>query len=73
MPILDGMTTVDRVKEAGNSSRIVLLSVHTDSDFVRKSLSTGAFGYVVKSRVASELIPAIRHALAGNIFISQYL
>ena len=73
MPILDGIAAVDRLKESGNSSRIVFLSVHTDTDFVRKCLSAGAFGYVVKSRVASELVPAIRHALAGNIFISRYL
>jgi DNA-binding NarL/FixJ family response regulator len=73
MPILDGIAAVDRLKESGNSSRIVFLTVHTDTDFVRKCLSAGAFGYVVKSRVASELVPAIRHALAGNIFISRYL
>jgi DNA-binding NarL/FixJ family response regulator len=73
MPILDGIAAVDRLKESGNSSRIVFLSVHTDTDFVRKCLSAGAFGYVVKSRVASELVPAIRHALAGNIFVSRYL
>lgn len=73
MPILDGIAAVDRLKESGNSSRIVFLSVHTDTDFVRKCLSAGAFGYVVKSRVASELVLAIRHALAGNIFISRYL
>jgi DNA-binding NarL/FixJ family response regulator len=36
---------------------------------VTKCLSTGALGYVLKSRIATELVPAIRHALAGNILI----
>jgi DNA-binding NarL/FixJ family response regulator len=50
----------------------VFLTVHSDSDFVRRCLSTGAFGYVFKTRIASELIPAIRGALVGRIFVSQH-
>lgn len=73
MPILDGIEAVDRLKESGCTSRIVFLSVHRDADFVSRCLSAGALGYVVKSRISSELIPAIRRALAGNIFISQQL
>jgi DNA-binding NarL/FixJ family response regulator len=73
MPVLNGIAAVVRLKEAGDKSRVVFLSVHTDTDFVRKCLSAGAFAYVAKSRMASELIPAIRHALTGMIFVSQYL
>ena len=73
MPVLDGIEAVDRLMESGCTSRIVFLSVHSDSDFVRRCLSTGALGYVVKSRLASELVPAIRQALAGNTFISHSL
>jgi DNA-binding NarL/FixJ family response regulator len=40
---------------------------------VRRCLSAGAFGYVVKSRIGTELVPAIREALAGHIFISNHL
>ena len=63
MPILNGIEAVDRLKRLGCTSRIVFLSVHSDNDFVSKCLSTGALGYVVKSKIASELIPAIRRAL----------
>jgi|SRR5215467_1228876 len=73
MPVLNGIAAVGRLKELGDKSRVVFLSVHTDTDFVRKCLSTGAFAYVAKSRMSSELIPAIRHALTGIIFVSQYL
>ena len=73
MPVLDGIEAVDRLMGSGCASRFVFLTVHSDSDFVRRCLLTGAFGYVVKSRIASELVPAIREALAGNIFISQHL
>ncbi|SRR5882724_12957937 len=73
MPILNGIEAVDRLKESGCESRVVFLTVHCDPDFVRRCLSTGAFGYVAKSRIASELVLAIREALEGNIFVSQHL
>ena len=73
MPILNGIEAADRLKESGCNSRIVFLTVHSDTEFVRRCLSAGAFGYVPKSRIASELVPAIREALAGNIFVSRYL
>ena len=73
MPILNGIEAADRLRESGCSSRIVFLTVHSDSDFIRRCLSTGAFGYVVKSRMTSELTSAIREALAGNIFVSTHL
>jgi DNA-binding NarL/FixJ family response regulator len=73
MPILNGIEAVDRLMESGCNSRIVFLTVHSDAEFVRRCLSAGALGYVPKSRIASELVPAIREALAGNIFISPYL
>jgi len=73
MPILNGIDAADRLKESGCKSRFIFLTVHSDPDFVRRCLAGGAFGYVAKSRIDSELVPAIREALAGNIFISQNL
>jgi DNA-binding NarL/FixJ family response regulator len=73
MPILNGIEAAERLKESGCDSRVIFLTVHSDCDFIRRCISTGAFGYVVKSRIASDLVPAIRGALAGNIFVSQDL
>jgi len=50
--------------------KIVFLTVHADPDYAREALSTGALGYVVKSRLASDLIPALHAALEGRRFIS---
>src|SRR2546429_9563932 len=73
LPVLNGIEAADRLMGSGCESRFVFLTVHSDPDFVRRCLSTGAFGYVVKSRIASELVVAIREALAGNSFVSQRL
>ena len=73
MPILNGIDAADLLKEVGCQAKIIFLSVHFDSEFIRKCLFAGAFGYVVKSRITTELIPAIREALAGHIFVSQHV
>ena len=73
MPVVNGIEAADRLRESGAKARIVFLTVHSDSDFVRRCLSAGAYGYVVKSSVARDLVPAIREALAGYIFVSRHL
>jgi DNA-binding NarL/FixJ family response regulator len=72
MPILNGIDAADELRKSGCTSKIIFLTVHSDPDFVRTCLATGAFGYIVKPRVALDLIPAIRDALAGHLFISPH-
>lgn len=73
MPVLSGIEAAGRLKEAGCTSKIVFLTVHTDPDFIRACLATGAFGYVVKAHMASDLARAIREVHAGRIFVSPTL
>jgi DNA-binding NarL/FixJ family response regulator len=73
MPILNGIEAANKLKVYGCRSKIVFLTVHSDPEFVRACLATGALGYVVKSEMATDLVPAIREALAGRIFISPPL
>ena len=73
MPILNGIEAALQLKNLGCASRIVFLSVHSSSDFVRACLSAGALGYVVKPRMATDLDHAIRETLAGRVFVSPGL
>jgi CheY-like chemotaxis protein len=70
MPILNGIDAAIRLRESGCTSKIVFLTVHGGSDYVRSCLATGAFGYVVKTQLATDLLPAIREVLEGRIFVS---
>jgi DNA-binding NarL/FixJ family response regulator len=72
MPILNGIEAAERLRDSGCKSRIVFLTIHSDAEFVRRCISAGAFGYVAKPRMVSELIPAIREALDGRIFVSRH-
>ena len=70
MPYLNGIEAAIKLRENGSEARIVFLTVNEDSDFVRAALKTGALGYVVKSRMASDLCAAINGAINGHLFVS---
>ncbi len=70
MPVMNGIETAHRLKEAGAKTRIVFLTVHDDPGFARKALEAGALGYVIKPRIASDLLAAIKEAHAGRSFVS---
>lgn len=73
MPILNGIAAVERLKDSKCKAQIVFLTVHTDRDFVRMCLATGALGYVLKPRMAEELKRAIHAVLEGRMFVSPDL
>jgi DNA-binding NarL/FixJ family response regulator len=70
MPRLDGIEAARRLQRWHPSARLVFLTVHEDADCARAALDAGGLGYVVKARLASDLLPAIRAALADRLFVS---
>ena len=70
MPVLSGIEAAARLKENGSTAKVIFLTVHDDPDFVQAALETGALGYVVKSRMASDLRAAIKGVMDGRLFIS---
>jgi len=70
MPRLDGIEAARQLPRSHRPARLVFLAVHEDADFARAALDAGGLGYVVKGRLASDLLPAIRAALADRRFIS---
>jgi DNA-binding NarL/FixJ family response regulator len=71
MPIISGIEAAVQLKESGSTAKIIFLTVHEDPDFVQAALETGALGYVLKSRMASDLRAAVKGAMGGQVFISS--
>jgi DNA-binding NarL/FixJ family response regulator len=71
MPVLDGLQAVSMLRSANLRAKVVFLTVHRDQDFVVAAFSAGASGYVAKSDVTTDLVPAIREALQGRTYVSQ--
>src|ERR1041384_6220764 len=46
MPVLNGIEVAHHLQQTGSTAKIVFLTVHEDSDFIRAALSAGGLGYV---------------------------
>jgi len=73
MPVMSGLDAVRQIKKSGGRAKVVFLTVHEDPDMVPLCLDAGALGFVIKSRLASDLIPAIQVALTNHTFVSPTL
>ena len=73
MGVPSGIEVALQLRDTGRAPKIVFLTVHDDSQFVSAALSAGGTAYVVKHRLGTDLVPAIRAALAGNLFVSAFL
>jgi len=66
MPGIDGIEAARRILARNPSARVVFVTVQSDPEVVRRSLATGAMGYVVKLVAGDELVPAVHAALRGE-------
>jgi len=71
MPELDGIEAAHRLREMGARASIVFLTIHESPEFVEACLAEGALGFVAKSHMKTDLIPAINAVLAGQCFVSS--
>ena len=70
MPGLNGIAAAARLKEHGSNAKVVFVTNMRDREFVQESLALGSIGFVVKDRLVADLLPAIRHVLSGETFVS---
>jgi DNA-binding NarL/FixJ family response regulator len=70
MPELNGIEATRRMGEGAPHARVVALSMHKDSVYVREILRAGARGYLLKDSVAADLVSAVRSVAQGEGYIS---
>ena len=71
MPGMTGFEVAAKLRKSGCLAALVFLTVHDDEAFVRAGRAAGVIGYVVKQRLASDLLRAIQEARAGRPFVSN--
>lgn len=70
MPDLNGIEATRRVTADNPHVRVVALSMHKDSVYVREILRAGARGYLLKDSVADDLVAAVRAVAGGEGYLS---
>jgi two-component system response regulator NreC len=70
MPELNGIEATRRMTADNPHIRVVALSMHKDSVYVREILRAGARGYLLKDSVADDLVAAVRAVANGEGYLS---
>ena len=70
IPGMSGLEIASCLRNAGSTAALVFLTVHDEEEFVRAARAAGGLAYVVKPRLASDLLIAVREAMAGRPFLS---
>lgn len=70
MPELNGIEATRRIAISVPRARVLALSMHKDSVYVREILRSGARGYLLKDSDDSDLISAVRSVAKGEGYLS---
>jgi DNA-binding NarL/FixJ family response regulator len=72
MPGLNGIEVARQLTGLASSTKIMILTVHEDADFMDAAFAAGASAYVVKSRIATDLTIAVAAVWRGEVFRSPF-
>jgi len=73
MPHLNGLDALPLLKKDDPKVKIIVLTMHQHAAYARRALEVGASGFVVKHSAPTELVAAIRAALAGKTYLTPTL
>jgi DNA-binding NarL/FixJ family response regulator len=73
MPKLRGIEAIRDIKSISPETKVLVLTMHRDEDFLRQAFVAGANGYLLKEDLAKELFSALDSILKGEIYVSALL
>jgi two-component system nitrate/nitrite response regulator NarL len=71
MPEMNGLTAVDLLRKEMPNVRVIILSMHSYSEYVLRILQSGARGYILKEASTDDLVQAIETVYSGETFFSS--
>jgi DNA-binding NarL/FixJ family response regulator len=70
MPLLNGLEATRQVLKAVPTTKVIMLSAHSDDAYVKNATDSGAVGFLLKQTSAHEVCRAIREVQKGKTFFS---
>ncbi len=70
MPILNGLEATRQIKKWFPEIKILILTMHTNEEYIFQFLQAGASGYLVKQTAPSELISAVQTVYQGDFYLN---
>lgn len=71
MPKVDGIECIKEIKNRGLKTKVIILTMHSDEEYIREVISIGAKGYIQKGSVDTELFLAIKKVSQGDIYLNK--
>jgi DNA-binding NarL/FixJ family response regulator len=71
MPILDGITTLKKMKNLEITVPVLMLSMHKEEDLIKEAIKHGASGYILKNSNLDEILKAILSTLKREQYYSN--
>jgi two-component system response regulator NreC len=69
MPELDGAAATKEIVARGLVTRVLVLTMHTEEEYLVPVMEAGAAGYLVKTNADRELVDAVRAVAYGDIYV----
>lgn len=73
MPEMDGLEVLDALKAQERTLNVLMLTMHNQIEYIKKAMSKGAKGYILKNTSKEMLIEAIHTVGNGETFIDSRL
>jgi len=71
MPGGDGVSATKSLAATANPPKVLVLTMHTEEEYLMPALKAGASGYLVKSAADRDLVDAIRAVMRGEMYVQQ--
>ena len=73
MPGMSGLSVVRDIRERGDKTKILLLTLHDSEELIRNAFKLGINGYLLKTDAEEELIRALQVVLGNGVYLSPKL
>ena len=70
MPNLNGLNAVDRIRKEWPKTKVIILTMHANEEYVLRALRSDVSGYLIKDAAVDELERAIRAVAKGDTYLS---
>ncbi len=71
LPRMGGLELLDRIRRAGTQLPVLILTMHSETQFGLHAVRAGARGYVMKDTANNELLHAVKRVIAGGRWVSE--
>jgi two-component system, NarL family, nitrate/nitrite response regulator NarL len=71
MPLMNGIEATGQILAGCPQTRVLAVSIYPHKEYIEAALQAGASGYVLKDKIADELVEAIRTLSSGRRYFSD--